>query len=83
MQREKQPLGLFLTLEPPTRGIVREALDAGDYESAFWKRRYPRVQIVTVDDLLQGKRPNLPPMGTAFAQAPLEQERADQLTLGG
>ncbi len=83
MQREKQPLGLFLTLEPPTRGIVREALDAGDYESAFWKRRYPRVQIATVDDLLQGKRPNLTRIGTAFAQAPLEQERADQLTLGG
>lgn len=81
MQREKADLGLFLTLEPPTRGIVREALDAGEHESAFWKRRYPRVQIVTVEDLLAGKRPALPPIGRAFAQAPLEQERGEQLTL--
>ncbi|MCY3979798.1 MAG: restriction endonuclease [Chloroflexi bacterium] len=60
---EKAAIGLFITLELPTQQMVKEALEAGFYESAFWQRRYRRLQIVTVSDLLGGASPpDMPPM---------------------
>jgi DNA modification methylase len=60
MEREKAPLGLFLTLEPPSRPMVEEAAAAGVFYSELAKREYPRVQLLTIEDLLAGKRPALP-----------------------
>jgi site-specific DNA-methyltransferase (adenine-specific) len=37
MQREKAAIGLFLTLNPPTREMEREAASAGLYESGGMK----------------------------------------------
>ncbi len=58
---EKAAIGLFITLELPTQQMVKEALEAGFYESDFWQRRYRRLQIVTVGDLLGGASPDMPP----------------------
>ena len=58
---EKTAIGLFITLELPTQQMVKEALEAGFYESDFWQRRYRRLQIVTVGDLLGGASPDMPP----------------------
>jgi site-specific DNA-methyltransferase (adenine-specific) len=62
LEREKAACGVFLTLEPPTRDMEKEAASAGFYHSPGWNRDYPRVQIITVRELLDGsKRPELPP----------------------
>ncbi len=58
MEREKASLGLFLTLNEPTREMVREAASAGFYETGGQK--IPRLQILTAEDILQGKRPKVP-----------------------
>ena len=54
LDREKAALGLFITLEDPTRDMLAEAASAGFYHSDVWQRDYPRVQIRTVGELLAG-----------------------------
>jgi len=60
VDREKADGGLFITLEEPTKPMITEALDAGDFEVGFTKVKFPKIQILTVEDLLNGKNPNLP-----------------------
>ena len=71
LEREKAACGVFVTLEEPTREMEREAVAAGFYHSPGWNREYPRVQILTVRELLDGtKRPELPPAEyTTFRRA--------------
>ena len=54
-------LGVFITLEEPTQAMKAAATSAGLYDNPLMSRKYPRVQILTVEDLLNGKQPNLPP----------------------
>ena len=74
LEREKEPIGVLLTLEPPTQPMVTEAASAGFYHNDFWQKDYPRVQILTVEEMLSGKRPQVPATRSPFAQAPLERE---------
>ena len=63
-------MGLLVTLEPPSAPMQKEAVVAGHYHSDGWHRDYPTLQIVTVEELLAGKHPDLPPARQAFKQAP-------------
>ena len=68
MEREKAELGLLVTLEPPSRPMVQEAASAGVYvPERFPDRQFPRVQIATIEDLLNGHGPDLPRLGLADA----------------
>jgi site-specific DNA-methyltransferase (adenine-specific) len=58
MEREKAALGLFLTLNAPTREMEREAASAGLYQTGGLK--VPRLQILTAAQILDGKRPQVP-----------------------
>jgi site-specific DNA-methyltransferase (adenine-specific) len=53
-------LGLLLTAKLPTRAMDEEAASHGMIETEFG--RHPAVQIFTMAELFQGKRPNLPPL---------------------
>lgn len=72
LDRERAPIGVFLTLVPPTRAMEAEAASAGFYE--LGGRRYPRLQIITIEQALAGKKPAIPLVdtGAAFRQAGLE-----------
>ena len=78
LDREKEPIGILLTLNPPTKDMITEAAASGFYESDFWTKKYPRVQIITVLEILKGKRPEMPWGGSPFAKAPTEKEKAEQ-----
>ena len=73
LEREKAELGLFITLEPPTRPMLQEAASAGIYEPEhFPGYQFPRLQILTIEELLSGKEaqyPHFAPQAT-FRQAP-------------
>ena len=58
MDREKAALGLFLTLNPPSREMTKEAAAAGFYETGGMK--FPRLQVLTAEQILEGKRPQVP-----------------------
>ena len=72
LDREKAPIGVFLTLEPPTRPMEKEAASAGFY--TLGKRQYPRLQIITVEQALRGAKPAIPLIdtGAAFKRAARE-----------
>ena len=70
MEREKAVLGLFITLEKPTREMVKEAVSAGFYHSELWQRDYPKIQIQTVGELLDGKSFEMPNPSPTYKPAP-------------
>ncbi len=65
----KEALGVFITLESPTRDMNVEALSAGQYHSPLYDRDYPKIQILTVEELLSGKTVNMPPAKPPFPKA--------------
>jgi site-specific DNA-methyltransferase (adenine-specific) len=58
VEREKAALGVFVSLVDPTREMTKEAVNAGYYETGGQK--IPKIQILTVEDILAGKRPQTP-----------------------
>ena len=68
MQAQDAPIGLFISLEAPTRNMLQTAASAGFHESPVWGK-FPRLQILTIEDLLSGKKPQMPPVYGAFKQA--------------
>ena len=60
IDRENADGGLFVTLEEPTKPMLQEAVEAGDYQVHFTKKEFPKIQIITVQELLQGKQPDMP-----------------------
>jgi len=54
-EREGAEIGLFISLETPTKGMIADAASAGFYASATGKK-YPRVQLLTIEGLLSGKQ---------------------------
>ena len=73
VDREKAQIGVLITMLPPTRNMQDEALSTGFYESPGWQRRYPRIQILTVEDLMSGKGVDCPPLrrtNVTFKKAP-------------
>lgn len=69
IEREKAEMGMLLTLQSPTGPMRSEAVEAGTYYSPGWNREYPRMQIWTIEDLLAGAKPNVPPMRATFERA--------------
>ncbi len=61
IEREKANCGILITLEPPTKPMIQEAIDAGSFEITFGNKfEFPKIQILTIEELLKGKQPNLP-----------------------
>lgn len=58
IEREDAALGIFITLQEPTRPMREEAAAAGVYEVV--DERVPRLQIVTIETLLSGGNPSMP-----------------------
>lgn len=71
VDREKAKIGVFITLVEPTGPMKKEAVKAGYYETPFGK--YAKVQILTIEELLSGKKPNIPLIDpTSFKKAKVE-----------
>ncbi len=70
-EREKAEIGVQLSFEPPTKLMRAEAASAGFYESPWGK--HPRIQLLTVAELLGGKGIDYPKTAGAnltYKQAP-------------
>jgi len=59
LEREEAAIGVLLTLHPPTPAMRKEATHGGFYQSP-WGSSHPRLQILTVGELLEGKRIDYP-----------------------
>ena len=72
VEREKAAIGVLISMEDPTKPMETEAVTAGFFESKTWGRKYPKVQLLTVADLLAGKKVDMPPIkqvGATFKKA--------------
>jgi site-specific DNA-methyltransferase (adenine-specific) len=79
VQREDAAIGVFVTLEEPTRDMTTEAVSAGFYRSPGWGRDYPRIQIFTIAELLRRAEVQMPPAHGTFKQAQrVERPEAEQ-----
>lgn len=73
LDRETAEIGVLITLEEPTQPMRTEAASAGFYDSPGWGKRYPHLQILTVNELLEGKGIDYPPsreVNVTFKKAP-------------
>jgi site-specific DNA-methyltransferase (adenine-specific) len=83
LQRENAAIGVFITLEKPSQDMTTEAVSAGFYHSPGWNKNFPRIQIVTIEELLHNAEVKMPPQFGTFKQAQrVSQSDALQAELG-
>ncbi len=56
-------------LEEPTSAMRTEAVSAGFYHSDVWQRDYPKIQLRTIAELLEGNTFDLPPHPSMYQAA--------------
>jgi len=80
IDREQAEIGVLLTFNEPTKAMKVEALNAGVYRSAWGD--HPKLQILTVGELLAGKKIDMPPIhregNVTFKKAPLQKSLPGQ-----
>jgi site-specific DNA-methyltransferase (adenine-specific) len=80
--REKAVFGVFICLDPPSKQMVNEALEAG-YVEGFGARKIPRLQILTIKELLEEKKvPDFPEGWIPLKYEGVGKPNAAQPTLG-
>ncbi|MGH9743306.1 MAG: DNA methyltransferase [Candidatus Acidiferrum sp.] len=81
IDRERAEIGVLITLEDATKPMRAETASAGFYKSPWGN--HPRLQILTIAELLDGKRIDYPPtINVTHKKAPkAELPSPEQLTL--
>ncbi|MGA8154196.1 MAG: DNA methyltransferase [Terriglobales bacterium] len=85
IEREKAEIGVLISMEPPTKPMLREAAEAGFYQPPGLTDKYPRLQILSIAELLAGKKIEYPRLlDVTFKKAPKARKAAEeQIPLGG
>jgi DNA modification methylase len=90
--REKAAIGVLVSMQESTAPMRTEAVTAGFYEPGTWGQKhekwgqkYQKIQLLTVAELLAGKKVEMPPIrqvGATFKKAPkVAQQQGEQLEL--
>lgn len=58
---QKAQMGILISMTDPPRGVIDAVNHGGTYKWPINGQTYPRVQVVTVAELLRGRRPDMPP----------------------
>jgi hypothetical protein len=87
LDREKAAIGLLISLQPATGPMETEAASAGFYEHKTNRQKYPRLQLRTVKELMEGKGIERPTTVAAtdetFKKAPASRkQQSEQSALG-
>ena len=56
MTREEAVLGIFITLKPPTKAMIKEAKGLGIYKSQFMSAPVDKIRIVTVQEIIEEQK---------------------------
>jgi len=74
VEREKADIGVLITMEKTTQPMRTEAAGSGFYHSEGWNKNYPKIQLLTIAELLNNKIIDMPPIhqvNITFKSAPL------------
>lgn len=77
VDRENAATGVFISLEQPTRPMIQEAVSMGKYINPLTNQEYHKIEIVTIKEILDGKRLNLPQAVEVLKEAKLKKEQLD------
>jgi len=80
MEREKALAGVFITKALPTKPMITEAAKVGLFEGPGG-RKISRLQILTLAEIFQGKRPDLPHIDSPYKKAQRSKKASGQGTL--
>jgi DNA modification methylase len=85
VEREKAEIGVFVTLNPPSKPMLAEALKEGYYTSPTIDGAFPKLQILSIEDLLSGTKkalyPDLSQGAITFKKTKAEQKTGKQKKL--
>lgn len=75
VDREKAAIGVFMTMEEPTRPMVKEAATGTFYNSPFGQ--HPGLQLLTIQQLLDGARISYPHQADMTLKKAAREHRKD------
>ena len=79
---QKAEMGVLITMGSPTPGMVEAANHSGSYTWPVNGQSFPRVQIITVPELLDFRHPKMPPPLTPYISAVRRTKaKPDQLSM--
>ena len=78
MEREKAPIGIFICLGLPTKPMRTEAAAVGVLNSEVTGKAHPRLQIITLAELFQGKKPDIPWVDASVLKSAKREDRGEQ-----
>lgn len=81
VETNKAEMGTLITLEPSTRGMADATNHSGSYTWPINGQVFPRAQILTVPELLSGRKLNSPPSLNPYIAADRHRVSFDQLSL--
>jgi DNA modification methylase len=81
VESQKAAMGLLISMSKPSHTMLEIANQSGTYSYPVDGVTYPRIQVVTVDQLLQGVRPKLPTALLPYFQTSRHYENPEQPTL--
>jgi len=77
VERESAEIGVLISMRKPTKDMKAEAAGAGFYKSFGYAKQYHRLQILTIEDLLSGRKvdyPYSPHINRTFKKAPKKRD---------
>jgi site-specific DNA-methyltransferase (adenine-specific) len=71
VKQEDAVMGIFVTLRAPTSEMKLAAVKEGFYASPGWRQDYPKIQILTIEELLRGAQVKMPPQSELKRSQPV------------
>jgi site-specific DNA-methyltransferase (adenine-specific) len=75
LEREKAGFGVFLTLEEPTKDMKEEAITYGFEASPLSREQIPKIQILTIRELMDGIKPKILFINVSYKKAEKNKEK--------
>jgi site-specific DNA-methyltransferase (adenine-specific) len=74
-------MGLLISLNKPTLSVITESVHAGSYESELWRRKFLKIQIRSVAELLEGKSFDIPQPYSLLKKSSAKKEKIETARL--
>lgn len=79
VETQKAQMGVLITMTEPTPGVLDAVNHGGTYKWPVNGQTFPRVQVITIAELLTGKRPQMPTLMTPYSTAIKSPEQSTQI----
>lgn len=69
VEREKAQMGVLIMMGKPSRGVTDEVNHGGTYTWPANNTSYPRLQVISIEELFEGIRPKTPTLNLPYIAA--------------